>query len=285
MLHLREGADYFVHEPQILGAHVSAAFARRSALDGASLDGGQWFAGVFVAMFVCVLAPAGIAIAIRSAQAAMAGAQGKKDEARARAVVEARFVKLGKVFDPRQLPNRRVPPKVTAPPRGIVVSKNMNPEQIQLPDAAVPAQAIPDKMVRNLFHRIEAFAELEQQREMEGHPEGIDEGTETEARAGDVYRGQLYIFFRRGWSVPTVLNPDEIRGLRTTVTIAVAEDGRLENVRIRHESGTPLFDQSVVDNIENLIRSGASIPEPPPEVAAEFLGKSLDINFNGRDAR
>src|SRR5207342_3866211 len=42
-------------------------------------------------------------------------------------VVEARFVKLGKPFDPRNMPNRKVPIKATAPQPGVAVSKNTDP--------------------------------------------------------------------------------------------------------------------------------------------------------------
>lgn len=203
-----------------------------------------------------------------------------------RTVVEARFVKLGKIFDPRQLPNRRVPRLSTAPPEpGTAVSKNMNPERRQRPDAGPRPENPTEDLLTRLGDRAQVFAEIAEQRDQEGNPEGIEEGTEDTARAGDVYAGQLYVFFRRGWTVPTVVTDDERRGLVCDVDVEIAGDRQITGYRIRGSSGNAIFDQSVLDRLQALRDANAQIPEPPPEVAGDYLGRTIGLRFRGRDAR
>ncbi len=144
-----------------------------------------------------------------------------------RHVVEARFVKLGVPFDPRRLPNRRVPVLSTAPREGLNVSKNMNPRHLDQDAGPRPENATEDLLTR-LGDRAQIFAERTTPREQEGREDGEAEGTETEASAGDLYAGHLVLFFRRGWTVPETVPEEEMRTLR--VSIAVTISGPSEKV-------------------------------------------------------
>jgi hypothetical protein len=249
--------------------------------DAASLLGGLLAAVLVPGTIVAVAA----AFAIASAVLAAAG-----DDAppiRERHVVHAEFVKLGKPLDPNRLPNRHVPLKATAPDDKVVVSQTPEEPKAQAPEPEVkpPAHAEVDDLLRNLEASAHKFAELDQKREMEGNPDGIEEGTAREAKAGDIYLGKLRNFFHRGWTVPSTLSDAERRKLTVEVDLKIAPDLRVADFRVRTESGAPLFDQSVLDHLASLQRSGATLPEPPLEVADQFLGRWIGLLFRGRDAR
>lgn len=199
-------------------------------------------------------------------------------------VIEARFVKLGEKRDPRKLPNRRVPIKSTAPDNKTVVSKNMNPDPPKSkPDAGTRPRRAEEDLITRLGDRAQAFAEIAERREQEGDPEGVEWGTETEGRAGDIYRGKLYVFFKRGWTIPSTMSESEVESLVTKVTVQITPQRLIGSFEIVGGSGEPLFDQSVVDNLQRLRESHAEIPEPPEEVAHQFLGQKITLRFKGRD--
>jgi len=199
-------------------------------------------------------------------------------------IIEARFVKLGEKRDPRKLPNRRVPIKATAPDNKTVVSKNMNPDPPKSkPDAGKRPRQAEEDLITRLGDRAQAFAEIAEKREQEGDPEGVEWGTETEGRAGDIYRGKLYVFFKRGWTIPSTMSESEVQSLVTKVTVQITPQRLIGSFEIVGSSGQPLFDQSVVDNLQRLRESHAEIPEPPDEVAHQFLGQKITLRFNGRD--
>ncbi|MBN1653316.1 MAG: TonB C-terminal domain-containing protein [Deltaproteobacteria bacterium] len=199
-------------------------------------------------------------------------------------VIEARFVKLGEKRDPRKLPNRRVPIKSTAPDDKVVVSKNMNPEPPKSkPDAGARPSRAEQDLITRLGDRAQAFAEIAERREQEGDPEGVEWGTETEGRAGDIYRGKLYVFFKRGWTVPSTMSSAEIQKLMTKVTVQITPDRLIGSFEIVDGSGQPLFDQSVVDNLRQLRESRAEIPEPPEEVEEQYLGQKITLRFKGSE--
>jgi len=197
-------------------------------------------------------------------------------------VIAAEFVRLGKPIDPNKLPNRKVPPKVKRRPDSVAVSKEMNPEPKPPKKEEENPPEAEDDLLDNLVDRAKAFAE-DVEVEQEGDPNGLADGTATEARAGDIYRGQLVLFFRRGWTVPNVVRSPE--KLATHVDVEVADDGLLRAVSLRRTSGDPLFDQSVIDRVEALIRARAILPEPPVELRGQFYGQVLPIAFDGRNLR
>jgi hypothetical protein len=198
-------------------------------------------------------------------------------------VVEARFVRLGKKLDPKKLPNRIVPRKSTAPDQSTVVSKNMNPPPPDKQDAGPrPEKPVEDQLVR-LGDRAQAFAEIAQEQEKEGDPNGIPEGTEKEAQPGDIYLGKVVSFIKRGWTIPTTLG--DTSKLLATASFEITRDLKVGAFKVDKSSGEPMFDQSVEDRFQQLHDSGATLPDPPPEVAYRFVGKTLGVRFSGQGAQ
>jgi hypothetical protein len=152
------------------------------------LDAKMVLGGAMFVLLAHVLVPGAISLIMALLAAAGVG----KEPTRAipeDKIVEARFVRLGKPFDPRKIPNRKVPINTTAPQPGIAVSKNQDPPKVKKPDAGPPPAHAEENPLRHLGDRAQAFAEIAQKREEEGDPNGIEEGTETTAKAGDLYRG------------------------------------------------------------------------------------------------
>lgn len=199
-----------------------------------------------------------------------------------REVIAAEFVKLGKPFDPRKLPSRKVPPVAKRRPDAVTVSRDAQekprPEESK---KERPKESKAD-LLDNLVDRTRDFAE-DVETEQEGDPDGIAEGTATEAKLGDIYLGKLKMFFQRGWSVPNVVQ--NVHKLTTLASVKVSSEGRVEGVEIHTQSGDPLFDQSVLDAVSALIQAQATIPEPPPEIARNYYGATLTVRFRGSDAR
>lgn len=198
--------------------------------------------------------------------------------------IAAELVRLGKPIDPRKLPSRKVPPMAKRKPEGVVVSKDAKerpkPEKKEK-EKEKPPQA-KESLLDNLVDRTRDFAE-DVEYEQEGDPEGVPEGTATESRAGDIYKGKLVLFFRRNWTVPSVVR--DVDKKEATAAIQVDAEGRITAVQLSKESGDPLFDQSVLDAVQSLIDAGATIPEPPLEIANQYYGRTLGVNFLGKNAR
>ncbi len=199
-----------------------------------------------------------------------------------RTVIEARLVQLGKEIDPRQLPNRHVPRLQTAPPDTVAVS----PDAAEMPEQPAeqkPPNPVQDTLTR-LGDRAQTFAEIAEERDKEGSPEGVAEGS-SQAKSGDIYAGKLYQFFRRGWTVPTVITEAESRALAAEVDVEITKDLKVGEFNLRRSSGNPLFDQSVLDNLQRLKDSGEMLPEPPADIAATYLEQTVGLLFRGRDAQ
>jgi outer membrane biosynthesis protein TonB len=244
------------------------------------LDGKMVVGGILSALAAHLLVPVVIALVVALIAATGIGATPTRAIPEDH-VVEARFVKLGKPFDPRKIPNRKVPIKTTAPQPGIAVSKDQDPPKVKKPDAGPPPARAEDNPLLHLGDRAQAFAEIAQKQEQEGDPRGIEDGTETTAKAGDLYRGQLVMFFKRGWTIPTTLG--DTSRLTVRASVEITPDRHVGPHEIVRSSGEALFDQSVEDRFNELRSLGTTLPEPPPEVRSQFEGNwTLDINFNGK---
>lgn len=196
-------------------------------------------------------------------------------------VVVAEFVRKGVKRDPNKLPDRIVPRKSTAPDKSTVVSKNMDPPKPKKEEEERPEDPEDDLLTR-LGDRAQAFAEIAEEREQEGDPDGIEGGTATEAKAGDIYAGKLKVFFERGWTIPTTLG--DTSHLVTVAEVQITRDLKVGPSRIVKSSGDPVFDQSVEDRFEQLRRLGTTVPEPPPEIADTYLGNTVGLRFKGKKA-
>ncbi len=198
-------------------------------------------------------------------------------------VMAARFVQLGEILDPNKLPNRKVPRLTTAPPDQIAVSQN--PQDHEVPDAGPPPDNATEDLLQRLGDRAQMFAEIAEEQVREGSPDGIEDGTETEAQAGDLYRGQIYRIFKSGWTVPTTLSDDEKKSLSVDVTVDVGDDLKVKSFRLRGTSGNSLFDQSVLNQVQSVQQAGTALPEPPTDaVRATFIDSPFSLRFRGSQA-
>ncbi|MET0343367.1 MAG: TonB C-terminal domain-containing protein [Polyangiales bacterium] len=198
-------------------------------------------------------------------------------------VIAAEFVKLGKPFDPRKLPSRQVPKMAKRKTDAVTVSKDPKEQPPPKEEEKKPKpKESKESLLDNLVDRTEDFAE-DVEHEQEGDPEGIAEGTSKVAKLGDLYQGKLKVFFQKGWSVPNVVQ--NVEKLEAIAGVQLSSEGLLEAVSIQKSSGDPLFDQSVLDAVTALIDVKATIPEPPPELAANYYGKTLGVRFRGSEAR
>jgi hypothetical protein len=252
-----------------------------SLLGQRTLSAKMTFGGLAASIGAHVLVPATVAAALALLSASGVGKNPPRAPIEDR-IVEARFVKLGKKLDPDKLPNRKVPIKSTAPAPGVAVSKEMDPPKPPKPDAGPPPIDPEEDLLSRLGDRAQAFAEIAERQDQEGDPNGIAEGTETFAQAGDMYRGLLVSFFKRGWTIPSTLGDDTSK-LVTRASVEITADRRVGPHEIVRGSGNALFDQSVEDRFNELRSQGSTLPEPPPEVADQFSGNwTLDINFVGQ---
>ncbi len=190
------------------------------------------------------------------------------------------------MLDPNELPNRLVP-----------ILRTDQPDPQHAPsledDPPPPAQPPPehrqrdsvDDAIRRLSEDAQVFAEREEARVREGDPQGVEGGTERQGTEGDLYRGRLWAFFRRGWSVPTTIPDALVEKLVAVVVIDVADDTRIQGFRIARGSGNADFDESVTAQMTRIQQSEGNIPPPPEEVADQYLGRQVTLNFRGRDAR
>ncbi len=198
--------------------------------------------------------------------------------------IQARFVRLGRDFE-SELPDRVVPVLSTAPPEPAEVPREDTPVRRERTERI---ENRPPNTVENLLTRLdrraELFEEMADRRDEEGSPEGLEEGTEREGSEGDIYRGRLYSFFRRGWTIPTTLSRDEARQRTVIVSVSIGADLQLQSFEIRTSSDNPLFDDSALQQLTRLQASRTPIPPPPDEVADQYIGRTIAVRFSGRQA-
>ena len=208
-------------------------------------------------------------------------------------VIAAEFVQLGRPME--ELPNREVPQlptndeepvvadaaQVEDPDPGVALSDDAEPHPTEARERRPPPSRT--RSLEDLLTRSEAFAEIAEAREREGEADGIEGGTRNVE--GDRYAGRFQAFFRRGWSVPTTLAEGVLEGLRATVVVRIGDDLRIASWRLATPSGNAEFDASVRAQLTRLEQGGVSIPEPPLESLADYVGRDRPIRFLGRNAR
>src|SRR5262249_38757511 len=146
-------------------------------LERRAISGEMVFGGTLIAIGAHLGLPALVVLVTSILAATIAGK--KPEPINEEHVVVASFVRLGKKLDPKKLPNRIVPRLSTAPDDAKVVSKNMNPEQPEKRDAGPRPERPKEDSLTRIGDRAQAFAEIAEEREKEGDPDGIKEGTET----------------------------------------------------------------------------------------------------------
>ena len=160
-------------------------------------------------------------------------------------------------------------------PDGVVVSKDAHekppkPEEEKKERPTKPQ----DSLLDNLVDRTKDFAE-DVEYEQEGDPNGIAEGTATEAKAGDIYRGQLAAV------LPARLDRAQHRAerrdkLKCTVRVRVADDGHARSAwSSRSRAAIRCSTRARVDAVQALIDASAVLPEPPAELRDAVLRHTI----------
>lgn len=197
-------------------------------------------------------------------------------------IIAAELVRLGREFDPTEMPNREVPRLAKQRPNTAAPSANPTAPQ-DVPDAG-PPQPHAEASLDTVIAMAQPFAEDVEPVDLEGLAGGVEGGTAREATE-QTYMAQIGHILRRGWTVPTVISDAEKQRLSTTVVIEIDEGMNLRGYRVVTESGNPLFDQSVTGRLELALRTGLKFPDPPPDLADQFRGAGRRLVFRGRDAQ
>ncbi len=117
--------------------------------------------------------------------------------------------------------------------------------------------------------------------EGEGAPDGVKEGTETDplkARAVSQYRVKLIGWFNARFKQPDI-PCDELKALRSGVTVSVGGDRSVSGYSIRGASGNAAFDEQVRATLDRA--KGEELPPPPP-LYPDILESQLSFSFSGR---
>jgi hypothetical protein len=204
-------------------------------------------------------------------------------------VIETRFVRLGKQRPERRLPSKEVPaaqqssriPKAPDSSAAVPTPSSGNEKGLRRPEKKRSRRD--EDLLSQLGERAGAISDLRKGPELEGHEEGIVEGTKSTGDDKDLYLGKLYTYFRRGWQVPTLIPLEELETLTCVVELSVTEDGRVGAYDVTRSSGNEAFDDSVRRRLSQA--EGAKLPAPPDSVAPQVLGEAISLRFFGRHAR
>ena len=201
-----------------------------------------------------------------------------------RPVVAATLLKLGKPIDPKKLPDRIVPLARTAPKQDLVASKE---DPLKHTDAGPPPPNTQESDLSRLIAKSDPFAEdAGKERPEEGHALGIEGGTETDpnkVKAGDMYAARLSAFFHERWQYPTVISQGEANKLCVGFQMNISPRMAVWHIRAEpvRKSGNELFDDSARSMFQKLLDDHTSLPEPPPEVAEQYRGRTVNVTLSG----
>jgi hypothetical protein len=200
----------------------------------------------------------------------------------ARPVIAANVLKLGKPLDPTRLPDRLVPVQRTAPKNDTVASRDAVPKQL---DAGTPPPNTAEG-ADNHVTKVDPFAEDAAAKPAVGGLDGLDSGLETDptkVRAGDMYAARLGAFFHERWQYPTVISQGEASKLCVVFQMNIGPRMVVWHVRPEaiRRSGNDLFDDSARSMLLKLLDDRTALPEPPPEVADQYRGRTVNIALAG----
>ncbi|HEY1955750.1 MAG TPA: hypothetical protein VGH28_09055 [Polyangiaceae bacterium] len=201
----------------------------------------------------------------------------------ARPVIAANLLKLGHPLDPKRLPDRIVPHQNEAPKKQIIASQE-NPLQ-QKPDAGEPPPNAIDSEHEHKVDKQMPFPEDGGRPEVAiGSDAGVEGGLETDpnkVHAGDMYALKLSSWFHDRWTVPTVISVADERKLCVVFQININPRMIIWHLRVEpiKSSGNPLFDDSARNMLQKLLDGGTTLPEPPPEVADQWKGHTVNLTL------
>ena len=121
-----------------------------------------------------------------------------------------------------------------------------------------------------------AMARLDQ--EVEGSPEGVEEGDSLIAQKGNEYVTKIYKAIKNQYSVPEIISPRERLFLTAVVVIWIDPRGNIRQLKFEKRSDNPVFNSAV----EAAIRKAAPFPSPPPELADRYAAEGIGIEFDAK---
>ncbi len=202
--------------------------------------------------------------------------------------IEALLLKEGEIKDPNKMPDRIVPALPTAPEEVLPLDKQENKPEEKKPEKQKPqADAVTDEKLRQVFDKARAFAEIQDNYVPEGHPDGVPDGDVTDpnlASLGATYGHRIKALFLERWVVPTLLSQDVLKGLSAKVNIKVDLDMSIVSATFVRKSGNPMFDDSVQNAIDRVIKEVRTLPAPPEAIAPNIFGGGINLKFNGKEA-
>lgn len=203
----------------------------------------------------------------------------------AKPVIAANVLKLGHPLDPNKLPDKLRQEQAKAPKNQINVSRE-DPLH-QKPDAGTPPPDAKDSTETVKPDKNSPFPDDAGRPQLaEGSDAGIEGGLETDpnkVHAGDMYAAKLSAFFHDRWSIPTVISNAEAAKLCVVYRINIGPRmtiWHMNEVAIK-KSGNDLFDDSARSMLQKLLQDGTPLPDPPPEVADSFKGRTVDLTLTG----
>jgi hypothetical protein len=202
----------------------------------------------------------------------------------AKPVLAASLLKLGKI-DPKRLPDRLKPVQNTAPKADIHASQF---DPLKTHDAGAAPDNAKDSPVLNKTDKNDLFAEDGGAKPAEGHPGGVDGGTETDpskVHAGDVYATTLQTFFNQRWNIPSVISVAEANKLCVDYQFQIDRRMRVWYIRTDpvKKSGNDLFDDSARTLLQKLQSDGTALPDPPPDVENQYRGRTVQLRLTPGD--
>jgi hypothetical protein len=202
----------------------------------------------------------------------------------ARPVIAANVLKLGHPIDPKKLPDRLIPQQNKAPKQQILASAD---DPMHQRDAGPPPPNAMDSPETQKVDKNSPFPEdAGRPVQAEGSDAGIEGGLETDpnkVHAGDMYAAKLSSFFHDRWSIPTVISNADASKLCVVFRINIGPRMNIWYVRIDpvKKSGNDLFDDSARSMLQKLLDDKTTLPDPPPEVADSFKGRTVDLTLTG----
>lgn len=191
-------------------------------------------------------------------------------------VVEAGFVQLGREWDPRELPDRRI-------------ASNMQEARSQDPNVVSPYQRLlsPDAGVRppstalNALINDNAYSE-DGNATLRFEDEGQAWGAER-AQEGDTIVGQLVSLLRRGTEVPSNLAESEYARTSARVCGTVDSAGVVSAIRFASTSGNDDWDRAVRNRVDQIAEAHPRLVVTPGSEGS--LGRDFCIAVVPRASR
>lgn len=191
-------------------------------------------------------------------------------------IVEAGFVQLGRAWDPRELPDRRISSAAQAP--RAQDPNVVSPFQRLLQDAGVPP---PNRALTAL---LETSASYDQDGtaqllfEQEGEAWGAER-----ARDGNMLYGQLHSLIQRGLEVPPNLPESEFARTVARVQVVVDADWTVTSIQLVGESGDADWDRAVRRRVEEIASARPRLTPSPGDES--YLNRTIPVRVHPRASR